>query len=263
MPLSLVPSLPLLLRVSVMSYCRNTLLPALWHTQFFHDRGHSVIPTSPPHPVLFDSIDGDAIRRAALRTEGAAGLSGIDATGWRHLCCSFGGASSVLCNALAISARRLCTGLLDPCLLVAYTANRLIPLDKCPGVRPIGISEVVRRIIEKAIMHVLNPIVAACTGPVQLCAGLQAGCEAGVHALRSLFTDADTEGVLLVDASNAFNALNRRVTLLNSQVVCPPMALLLINTYRTPAQLVTPLGEMILSTEGTTVDPICFTQNFV
>ena len=181
--------------------------------------------------MLFDSIDGDAIRRAALRTEGAAGLSGIDASGWRRLCCSFGGASSDLCDALAISARRLCTGLLDPSLLVAYTANRLIPLDKCPGVRPIGISEVVWRIIGKAIMHVLNPIVAVCTGPVQLCAGLQAGCEAGVHALRSLFADADTEGVLLVDASNAFDALNRRVTLLNSQVVCPPMARLLINMH--------------------------------
>ena len=111
-------------------------------------------------------------------------------------------------------------------------------------------------------MHVLNPIVAACTGPVQLCAGLQAGCEAGVHALRSLFADEDTEGVLLVDASNAFNALNRRLTLLNSQVVCPPMARLLINTYRTPAHLVTPSGEMILSTEGTTVDFIFLMQNF-
>ena len=78
-----------------------------------------------------------------------------------------------------------------------------------------------------------------------------------MHALRFLFADADTEGVLLVDASNAFNALNRRVTLLNSQVVCPPMARLLINTFRTPAYLVTPSGEMILSTEGTTQgDPI-------
>ena len=50
---------------------------------------------------------------------------------------------------------------------------------------------------------------------------------------------------------------HRRVTLLNSQVVCPPMDRLLINTYRTPAHLVTPSGEMILSTEGTTQgDPI-------
>ena len=106
-------------------------------------------------------------------------------------------------------------------------------------------------------MHVLNPIVAVCTGPVQLCAGLQAGCETGVHALRSLFACDATEGVLLVDATNAFNALNRRVTLLNSQVVCPPMARLLINTYRSPAHLVTTSGEMLSSTKGTTQgDPL-------
>ena len=82
---------------------------------------HAVLPLgdsdpSSPRPVLFDSIDGNAIRRAALRTEGAASLTGIDTSGWRRLCCSFGGASSDLCNALAISARRFCTGLLDPSL---------------------------------------------------------------------------------------------------------------------------------------------------
>ena len=68
--LSLASSLPLLLGVFVMSYWRNILLPILLqHTQFFH----SVIPIlHHQHPVLYDSIDGDAIRRAALRTEGAS-----------------------------------------------------------------------------------------------------------------------------------------------------------------------------------------------
>ena len=222
---------------------------------------HAVLPREEsdltPHPVLFEGLDADAIRRAALRTEGAAGLSGIDAAGWRRMCCSFGRASSDLCGALALTARRICSDLLDPSLLDAYTANRLIPLDKCPGVRPIGVSKVVRRIIGKAIMRILNPIVAECTGSVQLCAGLQAGCETGVHALRSLFDEPTTEGVLLVDASNAFNTLNRHLTLLNAQVVCPPMARLLLNTYRQPSRLVTPSGEMLLSREGTTQgDPV-------
>ena len=41
--------------------------------------------TEPPdvHPVLFESIDAAAIKKAALHTDGAAGPSGIDARGWR------------------------------------------------------------------------------------------------------------------------------------------------------------------------------------
>ena len=47
---------------------------------------------SPPqevHPVVFESIDASVIRSAAMNTTGSAGLSGIDAYGWRRLCTSF------------------------------------------------------------------------------------------------------------------------------------------------------------------------------
>ena len=41
------------------------------------------------HSVLFEKITASSIRSAALRTEGSAGPSGIDATGWRCMCTSF------------------------------------------------------------------------------------------------------------------------------------------------------------------------------
>ena len=50
-------------------------------------------------------------------------------------------------------------------------------------------------------------------GCLQLCAGRRAGCEAAVHAVREIFAHKDTEGILLVDASNAFNSLNHRAAL--------------------------------------------------
>ena len=40
------------------------------------------------HPVIFDHIIVPLIRSIALRTEGAAGPSGIDAQGWRRPCFS-------------------------------------------------------------------------------------------------------------------------------------------------------------------------------
>ena len=71
------------------------------------------------HPVLFEQITGDTIRSAALRTEGSAWPSGIDATGWRRMCTAFHGASTSLCNALAVVTRRLCTDYVDPTPLYA------------------------------------------------------------------------------------------------------------------------------------------------
>ena len=72
------------------------------------------------HPVLFECFTGFSIRSAALRTQGAAGPSGIDAAGWRRLCSSFHRESSDLCASIAAFARRLCTDFVDPVSLEAF-----------------------------------------------------------------------------------------------------------------------------------------------
>ena len=91
--------------------------------------------------------------------------------GWlARLCCSFKGAAD-LCTALALVARRLATEHVDPAGLSALVASRLIALDKCPGVRPIGVGEVSRRIIAKAILQVVGNDVCEVTGAQQLSAG--------------------------------------------------------------------------------------------
>ena len=209
-----------------------------------------------PHPVIFDRITGPLIRSIALRTEGAAGPSGIDAQGWRRLCSSFQQASSELCEALASLCKRICSSYVDPCGLTAFVACRLIALNKCPGVRPIGIGEVVRRIMGKAILATIGDDIQEAVGALQVCAGQQAGCEAAVYAMREISEDPSSEAVLLVDASNAFNTLNRNVALLNINKKCPPLAKVLINTYRHDPQLFVD-GETLFSKEGTTQgDPL-------
>ena len=208
------------------------------------------------HPVIFDQITASSIRCATLRTKGAAGPSGMDAHCWRRLCTSFKSASQDLCHALATLAKRLCTTFVDPKGISALLACRLIALDKCPGVRPIGICETPRRIIAKAVLFATKGDVQDAAGSMQLCAGQISGIEAAIHAIRSIYSNKDTEAVLLVDASNAFNSLNRQVALRNARHLCPSIATIVINTYRAHSELFID-GQVLWSEEGTTQgDPL-------
>ena len=135
--------------------------------------------------------------------------------GWTHF---VGGtcipqASNDLCSSLALVAKHLCTDMVDPNGLSTFVACRLIALDKCLGVRPIGVGKVVRGIVGKAVLATLKMDILEAAGPLQLCAGQDAGCKAAIHAMRSVFNEEDTETVLLVDASDAFNSLNHKAAL--------------------------------------------------
>lgn len=63
--------------------------------------------------------------------------------------------------------------------------------------------------------------------------------------MRQVFEDDKTEAVLLVDALNAFNSLNRQAPLRNAHILCPILAPILTNTYRGNAKLFIG-GEYIL-----------------
>ena len=96
--------------------------------------------------------------------------------------------------------KKLCTKNLDPRCLEAFNASRVIPLDKNPGVRPIGVGEVLRRIVGKSISWVLKEDIQEAAGTLQTCAGYKGGAEAAIHAMRAIFHSEDTEGVILIDA---------------------------------------------------------------
>ena len=66
-------------------------------------------------------------------------------------------------------------------------ACRLIPLDKKPGLRPIDVGEVLRRIAGKAIMILFKNDITHAAGASQLSAGQDAGDEAVVHAMHDIF----------------------------------------------------------------------------
>ena len=93
------------------------------------------------NPIIYSDLDAECILQAALHTQGAAGLSGLDAYAWRRLCSSFKTTSHDLCHALAAVGRRICSSNIHPDDLSAFVSCRLIPLNKNPGVRPIGVGK--------------------------------------------------------------------------------------------------------------------------
>ena len=218
-------------------------------------------PQNKVEHVIYDEIDGHSIYRAAITTKGSGGPTAVDADAWKRFLCSksFGNASKDLCDSVACLARNLCTDFVPPEALKYFVSGRLIALDKAPGehpiqIRPIGVGEVLRRIVGKSIMLLLKADITHAAGPLQACAGHKGGVEAAVHAMKKVFEDPKTEAVLLVDASNAFNSMNRGTALHNIQVICPEMATFLINTYREPPSLyvANSNGVKIMSEEGCT-----------
>ena len=87
---------------------------------------------------------------------------------------------------------------------------------------------------------------------MQTCTGVAAGVEAAIHATARTFEDDSCEAVLMVDADNAFNRLNRKAALHNIQRSCPPLYQYLHNGYKEPAKLHLGDGTHILSEEGAT-----------
>ena len=184
--------------------------------------------------------------KLVINTKGGSGPSGLDV-----LNC-FGDKSSDLCRAIASFTRKLCSENLDASSLEVFLACRLIPLDKNSGLYPIGVGEILRRIARKVVVSsIFNDIVDS-VGSLQVCAGHEAGCKALIHAMNNIFQDKQTEAVLLVDAANAFNAVNRKAFLHNINIICPLIATLVHNCYSKPSQLLVIGSVEIASSEDTT-----------
>ena len=183
----------------------------------------------------------------------------MDADGWRKPLTSkvYGDCGKDLRKSIAKLTRKLCTQETNDESLQGFLAARLVPLDKQPGVRPIGVGEVLRRISGKLVMAVVKEDVIAGGSRVQMCSGQKGGSEAAIHAMRSVFESETAEAVILVDAANAFNNINRKALLHNVKVLCPIFACYVNNCYRSPARLFVIGGIELKSNEGTTQgDPI-------
>ena len=127
------------------------------------------------HPVIFENLGAKSIYSAALRIHGSSGPSGLDANNMKKLFCSkkHNRASESLCESLAALGRRICPEFVDPKSLQSYIACRAIALNKNDGkggIRPIGIGEIIRRVLGKAIAQIFGAdICHAAPSTAQIC----------------------------------------------------------------------------------------------
>ena len=114
------------------------------------------------------------ILKAAMLTKGGSAPSGLDADRWCRMLTSreFGASSIDLRKLIAQLIERLCIEELETATsLEVFTACRLITLAKKPGLQPIGVGEVLRRIAGKVIMMIFKKDITDAAGPLQLNAG--------------------------------------------------------------------------------------------
>lgn len=189
--------------------------------------------TNLPDLVELD-ITTDHVSTVASRLSGSAGLGGVDSITLQQWLLKFGKASAELRKAVAEMTDWLANHSPPWAAYRALMAGRLVALDKCPGVRPVGIGETWRRLFAKIVLLVAHNEAKEVCGIDQLCAGLESGIEGGIHDMNFLWAGMEQEehyGFLLVDARNAFNEQNRTIMLWVVRHLWPSGARFTFNCY--------------------------------
>ena len=97
----------------------------------------------------------------------------MDTDGWKRILTSkqFAESSTDLCTTIANMIKKLCIDKDLANTLEAFLSCRIIQLEKNLGLRPIGVGEVLTRIVGKVIVSTLRDDIITSVGPVQECAG--------------------------------------------------------------------------------------------
>ena len=122
-----------------------------------------------------------------------------------------------------------------------------------PGVRPIGIGEVLRRIIGHTITKCVSQDLVQLGCNMQLCFGEKSGIESAIHSFSEKHGKSDTEALLL-DADNTFNSLIRELAMKKCEILCPALYHAIYNSYSKPSALFVN-RKKLMSREGTTRQP--------
>ena len=93
--------------------------------------------------------------------------------------------------------KKLCIEEIDNLSLSSLMASRLLRLNKNPGLRPIGVGEVLRRLMGKVMMNTISEDVTTASSDAQMC-GRSSGSEAAIHAMRRMFQHENSDTIIII-----------------------------------------------------------------
>ena len=129
-------------------------------------------------PLLVDvDVTSSYVEQVACRFRESGGPGGVDSYHWQCFLLHYGAHSSRLRESVADLAMHLANGIVDWTDIRALMANRLIVLDKFPGVHPIGIGECLRHVLGHVLALVTSWEAQSAYGVDQLACGMQSGIE--------------------------------------------------------------------------------------
>ena len=135
------------------------------------------------------SCTEEIVEEMVSKLRGGAGPGSVDATAMSYWLLRRGKYSQMLREELAEWTEWLCNDTPPFAAFRALLCCRLVALDKCPGVRPLGIGEIWRRAIAKCALKACGEDAKAACGSTNLCAGLEAGIEGALHSVTKRAKD--------------------------------------------------------------------------
>ena len=191
---------------------------------------HSALLPESTLPVLEDlDINGGHVLSVARTIQGGAGPGGCDSTHWQDALLRFGPSSERLRDSVAALGRQLANTIVPWVHVWALMANRLIALDKCPGVRPVGIGEALRRVLGRTVCMVTRSDLEDVAGIDQLCAGTIMGIEGAITLLEIYLMSTNREDGVFCWLMHIM--LSTQSTALQHYGMCVPCGLVVAVSY--------------------------------
>ena len=208
----------------------------------------------------------------ALKSFRASSSGGVDGLRPGHMRALVSPTTAEAGSRLKASLTRLCNTIIRGDLPghardLLFAANLTALRKKDGGLRPIAVGNVFRRLASKAACHPVTRTIAPDLSPIQLGVGVKGGCEAAVHALRSLFsrdpTSSQSSGNIVVklDMKNAFNSVRRDQLLEACKLRAPSIYPLAHAAYSSPSYLLSEDNIVISATgvqQGDPLGPLLF-----